>query len=602
MKRFPSGYVRPQSCSAGDALADSAPARILQLLLARALIVAFFWTAVPTVLRAEDANSHPAIEKAPFEHAFYEGLSAIRGHDFAAAGERFTEVRRAGLQAGFERFPEFALILIREASAAFARGERDDGAFLLRRAAELAPEDSTLLSTLATFPDLPAADRWRFGRSAWRALPRDALGLSSSLVNVLLIGLAALTLTALVLIILQICRHATRFYSALALNLPREIRGLGAPPTILVALLAPMALGVLGVLACWSVLMGRLLPECRRLPLAVGVSALLWGLSIPVIAVLVVSVHSPLTRSLAAINQGAYLDRGIETVLQHRQMLASSPEALFLVGRALYLQGQMEQAAVVWQSVHDKSPEGSSVRSAASLNLAALAYGQHRYPEALSLLTTFVQKDPNSFEANYNLALVHLAMLDTAQHRGAYARLTALDSERLARLEALGGEAPPPLIAGLSTVSVIPLLISLPLASAPDVERITRHSDSLSATLLRGANPWVLAVIGAVLALFGIVSRSAPPVVAQYGVAGDDQDGPYRWLDELAPMTFLGTVWFACAMGLLEAPIRFLRVHPERAQGIDPMTFAVVVGGMIIAMCVTFFGRRISFGGIGGER
>ena len=488
----------------------------------RSPIFSILWTvclafciAVPALLAPNYASADDASPQKVLDHLFLQGINDINANRFAEASGKFTELQKAAAQRGLENLPSFSVALIERAEAMLGTNEREKAAFLLRRAEELSPRDPKVLFALSRFSEVTGAgSAFSFGLQALRYSLSSPLVVGTFLVNIFLVGLVALTLSLGLVCVVQFVRSTDLVFARVSKVLPQYCRGVLSGPLVFALMILPAFGGILLAIVCWSVVLSRSVPSCRRLALAAGLVTAAWGLSLPLAAALLGTLGSRSAAVVSELNSMSYSPDAAE-------VLASSEPAPLLVfakAQSLYFDGQFEAARAGFRKIASKGD--AALTRMVEANVAAISLAEQNAAAAKTDLLQLESDSGPSFESSYNLALVSLAELDTEAQRKFYEQARAIDPGRLARLESLTeGHALPLLTAAPKKLFLPFLLHSFDPDSATERSARRARESAVAAALVFGAGPTFLVVLGTCISFFGLLRRKPEEAPAALAVS-----------------------------------------------------------------------------------
>jgi len=445
---------------------------------------------------AEEETSQKTLDR-----IFLQAINDINANQFADASGKFTQLQKTAAQSGWESLPSFSVALIERAEAMLATGEREKAAFLLRRAEELSPRDPKVLFALSRFPELHGyGASIGYGFQALRNSYSSPLVLGIFLVNLFLVGLVALTLSLGLVCVVQFVRSTEAVFTRVSKVVPQYCRGVVTGPLVLVLMLLPAFGGILLAIVCWSALLSRSVPACRRLALAAGIVTAAWGLSLPLAAALLGSLGSRPAQVVSELALMSYSPDSQELIAPSTP-LPSVPLMLFARAQSLYLNGRLEEAKSEFRKIATKGD--TALAAVIEANSAAVSLALQDVAAAKADLLQHEATEGPTFETSYNLALVSLAELDTESQRKYYEQARSIDAGRLARLESLTEGRALALLSPPPTKMFLPFLLH-PFEQPRGSSRGAREN-SVASALIFGAGPTFLVVLGICVSVFGLM-------------------------------------------------------------------------------------------------
>ena len=450
---------------------------------------------------------HPG-PSAVIETSFYKALNFIYAGQFSSASDKFSELRTFAAAQGYENLPPYSFSLIQAAKR--ENIDREQQGFLLRWSKELSPRDARVALALSGYPEIigfsAAFGSWmNFVKYSFR---QPILGATVA-ANILLIGLAALTLAAVVVCLVQILGNAERIFDELGYRLPPVNRGITTPALFAAILILPIFGGLLFALAAWSMLLSASILACRRLALMTSLLIVSWGLAIPVLAIVGENSNAPLIRTYEALSGNSYLPGAVDAFAKPGGA-GESPLAHLAYAQALTYEDKLDAAA---QGFERAAANLSGVRDAALLNLAVVNYRQQKVQDARNLLEKLEREDKGSFELFYNLALIHLSQLNMAEHRKYYELTRESDSKRLLRVEADQGAHPTLLMSGAPKSELILQLFKVESgAGIGAAAKINSKQNALASALVHGFGAAGIVYLGFAMMIYCGLRRGAPRV------------------------------------------------------------------------------------------
>ncbi|MFN8389670.1 MAG: hypothetical protein U0136_05215 [Bdellovibrionota bacterium] len=443
------------------------------------------------------------------EAAFYQALNLIYSNQFSSASDKFTALVALAGAAGYENLPSYSFVLFERAERLIEQRELEKARFLLKWAEDLSPRDARVSFALATFSDLlgmkHALGSFFHGLRLTMGEPilAGAIGL-----NVCLVSLVALTLAALVVCLVQIVRNSETIFRSFYAMMPERTRGIVGPIGLLLVLLIPPFGGVLCAVAVWAFLLSRTLGKCRKLAVAAGSLILAWGLAIPTLASGGANINGVLLKAIESLENNSLYPSSQAVLARSLGQPQESPALRFAHAQAAALDANNAEAENEFRQLLKNAAPGSSLETALRLNLAAVAFRQGRIQEAREGLKKLEADGKKSFEIFYNLALVHLAELNTEEHRRYYSLAEELDRNRLTHLESAANEQFLPLLVGAPRGLAFPLLFRLDRANAELGGSVSRQQKLLSSSMFSGMTPQLLVILGVAL-LLSVLARNA---------------------------------------------------------------------------------------------
>ena len=440
-----------------------------------------------------------------FQRKFYRALALARSGNFDSAQSNLNEIKQIALEQGYSNLSEYSTELVRAAQTASASGNRDIATMLLEYASELSPTHPRVQLLVASFWDLLGPDdalshvnaafsnMWSYPIFRWTLT-----------LNVMILGLLGMTLALSITCVVQILRNGEQIALELGRRFPRHLRGLMGPVTLATAILAPIYLGVLGMLAVWSLALSVSSRGCRSLSWVTGLLLIVWGVAVPFIVEMGESTGDHLNGIFEEVHAGNYVPAEEDFLLDQLSKNPDDPYVLFAVAQSLHRKGLTFEAQGVYQKVTEVVKENTPLHFASLLNLGVINLQDGRLKDARDLFELLERRKYKSFELFYNLALIHLALLDTAKHRMYYELAKSDDKARLDRLVIGGLEEAQPLVgAPPASIYTNRLFSSVKSASPDRKQRDRARVESICAATMRYGSPTLFVLLGVAMVLAG---------------------------------------------------------------------------------------------------
>ncbi len=428
---------------------------------------------------------------------FYHALNDVLANNFTGAAQKLRSVRGISYKQGYTGLPDYSIELIGRAKASMAEGRDQAAKFLIAQAVELSPDHPRVNLLAASFYKLVGVgNALSYLGTTFASMHRYPFFFGTLILNFLLVGLVAMTASFLVVCVIQLLRNGELLLAECAKPFTIGIaQGLSS---------LPLFSGILGALAVWSLVLSYFKKGCRWLALMSGLAILAWGWGIPRMSMMGFNAETELFRVLEDINTGGYTPLGDELLFEELRHRPSDSYLLFAAAQSLHRKGLEFAASGLYQEVQVLTDERSSLYSTAALNLGALFYRDRRLAEAKKVLEQLEKRRIESFELYYNLALVHLALLDTANHREYYNKARAYDRGKLDALVVSTQESARVLHGRLPSSELSPLLMRRPpWLTNESYQSLVEAQQRLAASLMIGGNPSMLLFFGFLVAGLG---------------------------------------------------------------------------------------------------
>ncbi len=430
--------------------------------------------------------------KPSFHKLFYSGVRNIYNNKFVEASTYFKELHRLARLDGYKNLSMYSFQLLEIAKRQLNKENRAEARYLAREAIELSPEDARVYFAAATLgANIDGTSIFDYIRSGMLFMVRQPTILVTVGLNTLLVGLVAVTLSYLIVAVVQLATNYRRIFYSIAKILPRSFAGTLGPIFLLVLLAAPLYGGILTCIACWSVLLAVSLRPTRWLPLLAGVLILSWALSVRVISVASQNVHTPLNKALenaAALN---YVPRDktiIEDALEQNPL---DPLLEFSYGTILLHEGNITFAKTYYEQALKHAYRNRYLRALSNANLGVIAYKLKDFPSALQHFTQAEADGVKGFELYRNMSLTYLAQADVANHRSYYTLLKDNYGDELREQENLEGDIQEILMLGAGRMDLIKRLFIPPPPHQKDIRMaMTQREEKLLSPLIKGGS-WV---------------------------------------------------------------------------------------------------------------
>lgn len=563
-------------------------------------------SAAPAEEAAETAAPLPQPAEQPnpdeIEKRFYRGVNQSRSGNAMLAASEFVGVRDDLSRLGFSGAPEFSRRLIESGYRRYAAGDLEGAASLFKSAVLLSPDSPEILLASASFPSAVGYRRSaELFFSGLVTLTRDPIACAKLLVNFVLVGLIAATLSIAVMLVIQITRNCEMLHFALGKKLPIKIRGFVTPLLLAVLITVPLRLGIVGAVGCWSLLLAFLLPRRRRLALAAGALILAWGLSIEHLAAMALNIKSPAGRLLSNQAAGRFIPGEEEEFEAQMPELSKQYLGAILSGMAKFRRQDANQAEQYFAEARARA-RSDNERLAAMIDLSAVLYSQKRFSEARDVLQTAQQLGTESYELYYNLANVSIALLDVEGHRRYLQLAAAIDRSRAFAAEQLDSNNRPPAL-------IMPPWLSVFRSVFTPIQQVNRSaaavvaadSQALLGTMLPIRRSGAFVIFGALVFLAGLVFKKPQEIIRPDGPAFELPSRIWavfpagRALAGDRPL--LGVVLLAAVLGLA---LLYVGVPPHlfelRAGGLDAFAGFAWSAALIwvIAASLGFSARTVS--------
>ncbi|MCB0323407.1 MAG: hypothetical protein KDD69_07525 [Bdellovibrionales bacterium] len=522
---------------------------------------------------------------------FYKAINELYSAGYGRAGESLEQLSLLAAEQGYRNLPDYSIELLRQAKRTT---KPEEVSFLVFHAARLSPTDARVRFVAASFyRELGMGTALKHAWAGITAIAYYPLLIATGIANLLLVCLVAGTIALFITCTIQLVRNGEALFERVRQGAPRAIQGYVAAVGLIGILVLPLLGGILLAVGVWALALGRTKIGCKWLPAVAGTLILGWALAIPVLSTVGFNVEQRANRVLEQVRTFSFTPEGEEFITEQLQRNPDDPLLLTILGQVLQMKGLREDAARAYERVLTSAPRGSELRTTSRLNLAAIAYENEAFQQAKDALLALEGEGEASFALYYNLALAHLAMLDTEQHRASYLNAQAVDEARLARLDAEAEHGRRPVISTVPASFFLPL-VNRPIVRSDDVaaRRAVERENTLGAALLyRGTMPVMLGW-GAVVLVLGLFAARQNPHQFELGPVPQAVQESAVWLFLPAGLLMAGerplrgvavlTVFITLLIFGLEAP-----VTPYRGLPLEVSFSGFLFGGAALLFLVT---------------
>lgn len=456
-------------------------------------------------VQAVAAEQGPTASPSP-KHAisqeFFQGLGAANQGNLVEASQRFAKVREDLTTGGYANAPEFSFQLLRAADSLQEAQKYEEAKVVLDNALALSPNHPRIALAASSYVKvLGINDSLKTFFVALRTLPEYPVFAITLGLNIVLICGVALVLALLFVSVVQLLRSGEVLVKQLGRLFPRAFAGIAGAILLPLCLVGPLFLGLLAALAVWSIVLSVYKPNCRFYAVMVGGVILLWAWLVPNVRFLGLQMQSQDLQALEEINVGNFNPEREELLLTEVQLESVGLPAVIAAAFVAQDRGDLALARQVYQFLEQSRELPVSVRHVVALNSAVLQYQDRRFQDALVIAKGLEQVGMKSFELYHNMALFHMARLETDQYRAYYDRARALDAGRVDALDAaaVDGVALPQ--AGRLSLNHFWALSNMRGVVSAKEEVLL---ESLANALLRNGSVPMLKVVGIVTLAFGV--------------------------------------------------------------------------------------------------
>ena len=363
----------------------------------------------------------PKPEHEQIERLFYQSVQFLNKGQLPEFAEKILLTRNKAISLGYKNLPEFSTALLSQARHFRKQGNDKTAGMLILQAVHLSPEDSRIYFAAASFTKIVGLNKAiSFFYKGLKFLPRYPLTMAKLLLNVLMLGVLAYTLSLLVCFILNLCASGETLLRALGDFFPLAYRGVLTPILALSLLVLPLFGGLLLVLGIWSLALAWERKSCRFFPPLVGILAILWSLAVPVYQTVSLNSQDKLLGVIENLNNAGFVPNTQATLQEFIEQGSDDPFIHLSRARVHYYARELKQAEKILLEIIENNRGSAQLRNSAIINLALVYYQVNRLQEAYTLLQGLVEKGQESFELSYSLAHVSLALLRTEEHRKYY--------------------------------------------------------------------------------------------------------------------------------------------------------------------------------------
>ncbi len=556
------------------------------------LILVFGVVGFPQGAHALPSESNPSV----LDSLFFAAMESIQARDLGEASERFDAVKQRAYDFGYENLSVHSVRLLELANGRDDFNETET-AYLVRRAVMLSPGDARIVLAAASYyQTIGIPEALGYGWKALTLLPKTPTVVISMMLNVLFVGLVAVTVALFLVCVVQLVCNIERVISAMMIVVPDGFRGITGPLVTFIALVLPLFGGLLVAIAGWALLLSFSLRSCRSLALLTAVFVLCWARAIPILETLGARIQSELVRAVEEVNNGNYSPFFKERLLEAVERNPRDPVLNLTLARELTRQGALEDARVRLETSLSFSElaDDPTLRSALKLQLGTVAFLSGQYEQAKTIFSEEERAGNDSLPVLFNLAQSHLALLDTAQHREFFNRAGDADRAELKRLQEVeaGGDAAMRKLASFSLPSwrkYLPYLGSIHAGDDAQALFSQYRRMQLTTSLMRGGSEQVLLAFGGILVLISIwlmVRRRRPMRLAASTPLLLARPRSRIWLFLPAGAFVAGEapsigvlllgIFVACSMVALGRPTELFEIAPA-GNSLQTFWFAVVI-------------------------
>ena len=383
--------------------------------------------------QADDAGITLAVDRV-FQKKFYKALKDIHAGDYAQAGESLVGIRKLAKEFGYSNMSEYSVELVAVAQQFVDDGKLEGAAFLLNHAISLSPNHPRVNLSVASFYQLIG-----FRNAVAHVVTAVSnvfdypIMFWTLILNVMLLTLVAMSLSLITVCVIQLLRGGDVLLERIMRFFPRSSRGYFGPLVWAALLITPLFLGILPALAVWAVMLSYVKKNCRWVAALAGLIIISWGAGIPFIMKVGLNTEHAINRVLEEVHNANYVPSGEKFLMAQLEQNPEDPEVLFAVAQTLHRRDLSFEAQGLYQKVTEVVSEKSPLHAMSVLNLGAINYVDGRLVDAKELFELLERRRAESFELYYNLALVHLALLDTVKHREYYNKAKSFSKRKLER-------------------------------------------------------------------------------------------------------------------------------------------------------------------------
>ena len=366
------------------------------------------------------------------EQIWDESLAAINAHDLNAINLKLNQLQEMQIQSGLKELPEYSNKLLLYAEAAIVTGNKEEAAYLVRKALEFSPH-----SPEVSVQAMPIAE------AAFVATVSSQVGkvISQSLARLDTVAdlvkrsiypiLWALTIGVSLTFFMLLATHVTVLMRSVSSTLPTQLRGVLAPIVVFFVLTVPLAFGPLWMMAIWSVLIILLIPKYRWFGGLGAVTILLWGLLVPIRENLDLWLNDAGVQSMLRVSSQIYSPQDGNLLQSLVNVRRDDVAALLAYEQLLRRQKNTAEARKIVSDLELLIDDSKILE----IEKATLLFLEGKAEEAVRGFETLRENSQDYAPYLFNFSKAQFELMDTEKSRDLFEQANALDPELAGTLQ-----------------------------------------------------------------------------------------------------------------------------------------------------------------------